>query len=746
MPDLPPPLGAIPTEHGAGFAVFASAADAVELCLFDADDPTGSSERRIELTDRIHGVWFGEVPGVSPGQRYGYRVHGAWRPDRGLRHNPHKLVLDPYARAIAGGVDLRPEVYGHVVGEDLHGADNIMDDRDSARFVPRSVVVDDVYDWGAPMRRIPWGETVVYEVHVKGATMRHPRIPKQLRGTYAGLAHPAFIEHLLQLGVTTVELLPVHAFTSEPHLKWLGKTNYWGYNTLGFFAPHPGYAAANDPREQVREFKAMVQTFHDHGLEVILDVVYNHTCEQGQNGPTLSWRGLDNEAYYRLDERGYDIDVTGCGNTLDMRHAMVSRMVLDSLRYWATECRVDGFRFDLAVALARGRGHDFNPDNPFLVALRTDPVLSRTKLIAEPWDCGVHGWRTGQFPPPFTEWNDRFRDAVRTFWLTDMAARDYRGHGVRELATRMAGSEDLFGHHDRGPLASVNFVAAHDGFTLADATAYNSKHNEANGEGNRDGHGDNRSYNHGVEGASDDPQILAARRRSIRNLLATTLLATGVPMLCGGDAIGRTQRGNNNAYCQDNETSWFDWDLADWQQDLADTVGFLSRLRRDHRVFRQGSFFASHPRPGDGRVGVLWFGRYGDPMTSHAWEDPRCRVLQMLLLGDDTTGTSFLLVFQGKHSPEDVTMPPLPDGKTYELLWDSDASRPEETAAHQSVPGLPDAKPVCVDPPGVELPGVELPGVELPGDDLPGAASARPIVPGAVVHMAAASMRIYQVI
>ena len=677
-PDLPPPLGSIATRDGTGFAVFASAAEAVELCLFEPGDRTGDSERRVALTDRIHGVWFADVPDIRPGQHYGYRVHGAWRPERGLRHNPAKLLLDPYARAVAGHVTVCPQIYGHVVGEDLLGPDNIRDDRDSAPFVPRSVVVDDAFAWGAPFKRIPWGETIVYEAHVKGATMRHPGIPRELRGTYAGLAHPAFVEHLLRLGVTTVELLPIHASTSEPHLNRLSLRNYWGYNTLGFFAPHPAYAAAGDPLEQVREFKAMVQTLHDAGLEVILDVVYNHTCEQGQNGPTLSWRGLDNEAYYRLDERGYDIDVTGCGNTLDMRHAMVSRMVLDSLRYWVTECHVDGFRFDLAVALARGRTHDFNPDNPFLVALRTDPVLSRTKLVAEPWDCGVHGWRTGQFPPPFTEWNDRFRDAVRTFWLIDMAASEYRGHGVRELATRMAGSEDLFGHHDRGPLASVNFVSAHDGFTTADTTAYAAKHNEANGEMNRDGHGDNRSYNHGVEGPTTDPEILADRRRSIRNLLATTLLATGVPMLNAGDEIARTQQGNNNAYCQDNALSWHDWRLERWQEDLADTVGFLARLRRDHRVFRQGSFFTSHPRPGDGRVDVLWFGRYGEPMTSESWEDPKCRVLQMVLLGDDITGASFLLVFQGKHEAEDVTMPPLAGDRAYELIWDSGWDRPAD--------------------------------------------------------------------
>lgn len=677
-PDLPPLLGTSPTQEGMGFAVFASAAEGVELCLFDADDLRGESERRIELSDRIHGVWFGEVPGVGPGQRYGYRVHGAWRPERGQRHNPHKLLLDPYARAVTGDLQLCPEIFGYPVGADQQTDGQSRDQRDSAPFVPRGVVVEDSFDWRGdqPSRRIPWHSAVVYEAHVRGATKTHPGIPEELRGTYAGLAHPAFLEHLDRIGVTTLELLPVHSFVSEPHLAALGLSNHWGYNTLGFFAPHAGYAAARDPQGVVDEFKSMVRTYHEHGLEVILDVVYNHTCEQGRSGPTLSWRGLDNEAYYRLDERGHDIDVTGCGNTLDMRHPMVIRMVLDSLRYWVEECHVDGFRFDLAVALARGRNHDYDPDSPFLVALRTDPVLSRVKLIAEPWDVGVHGWRTGQFPPPFTEWNDRFRDTARTFWLVDMATPDYHGHGVRELATRMAGSQDLFGHHDRGPLASVNYVASHDGFTTADVTAYAEKHNHANGESNHDGHGDNRSYNHGVEGPTTDPTILEARQRSIRNLLATTLLATGVPMLCAGDEIGRTQRGNNNAYCQDNEISWLDWQLEEWQSALADTVGFLTRLRKQHLVFRQSSFFTSHPRPGDGRVDVLWFGRYGEPMTSESWEDPRCRVLQMLLLGEDLPGESFLLVFQGKHDPEDVTLPPLAGEHAYELVWDSGWARP----------------------------------------------------------------------
>ncbi len=437
------------------------------------------------------------------------------------------------------------------MGGDLTGDPDVRDDRDSAPFVPRSVVLADGFDWGDDRRPdVPWSQTVVYEAHVRGLTQRLPGVPEHLRGTYAGLAHPATVEHLTSLGVTTVELLPVHAFTHEPALARRGARNYWGYNTLSFFAPHAAYASVADPAAVLREVKGMVRLLHQAGLEVVLDVVYNHTAEQGREGATLSWRGLDNQAYYRLDDNGRDVDVTGCGNTLDLCHPRAVQLALDSLRYWAEQVHVDGFRFDLATALARGRDDAFDPDHPFLVALRTDPVLSRLKLVAEPWDVGPHGWRTGQFPPPMAEWNDRFRDTVRTFWLADAAraARGEPGHGVRELATRLSGSQDLFGVGDRGPLASVNYLAAHDGFTVADTTAYERKHNEANGEGNRDGHDDNRSWNHGVEGDSEVPAVVAARRRSIRSLLGTLLLSTGVPMLAAGDELGRTQGGNNNAY------------------------------------------------------------------------------------------------------------------------------------------------------------------------------------------------------
>jgi glycogen operon protein len=490
------------------------------------------------------------------------------------------------------------------------------------------------------------------------------------------MAHPATIRHLQSLGVTSVELLPVHAFTDEPELVGRGLANHWGYNTLGFNAPHGAYAASTDPQGQLEEFKGMVKLLHGAGLEVILDVVYNHTCEQARSGATLSWRGLDNRAYYRLDGRGHDRDVTGCGNTLDLGHPVVARMVLDSLRYWVECCHVDGFRFDLAVALGRG-SHDaddaFHPNHPFLVALRTDPVLSRVKLIAEPWDLGTNGWRTGQFPPPFAEWNDHFRDTVRTFWLPDVArsARHQPGRGVRELATRLSGSSDLFGARDRGPIASINYVAAHDGFTVADATAYERKHNRANGEGNRDGQDDNRSWNHGFEGPSDDPLTQATRRRSIRNLLATELFSGGVPMLNAGDELGRSQSGNNNTYCQDNDTSWLDWDLEQWQVELLTTMRFLTRLRAGNPVLGQRSFFTGRRQHRAGVADPLWFSADGQPMGNLTWDDPHTRTLTMLLDGTLLGAESLLIIFHGGARDAEVTLPAPGGGATYRMVWDS---------------------------------------------------------------------------
>ncbi len=677
--DLPPHPGVTLVEGGADFSVYAGHADGVDLCLFDDD----GTERRVPLRERTHGWWFGFLPGVGLGQRYGLRVSGPWDPVQGLRYNDAKLLLDPYAKGIEGQVAWGPEVYGHVVDDQWRGDDEIRSPLDSAAAMPRCVVVDDGFDWGADRPpRHTLSDTVLYEVHVRNATMRHPEVPEELRGTYAGLAHPAMVSHLRDLGVTAVELLPVHAFTSEPELLRRGMHQHWGYNTLGFFAPHAAYALATDPQGVLEEFKAMVKVLHGAGVEVILDVVYNHTAEQSREGATLSWRGLDNRAYYRLDGRGRDVDVTGCGNTLDLRHPIQCRMVLDSLRYWVTQCHVDGFRFDLAVALGRNRSDEYDPNHPFLVALRTDPVLSRVKLVAEPWDLGMHGWRTGQFPPPFSEWNDRFRDTVRTFWLPDVAAdlAGQAGHGVQDLATRLAGSHDLFGTRDRGPIASVNFVAAHDGFTAADLTAYDVKHNGANGEGNRDGSDNNRSWNHGVEGPTPDEAVLAVRRRSLRNLLGTLLLATGVPMLHGGDEFGRSQNGNNNAYCQDNETSWFDWDLADWQRDLLATTRLLLTLRRAHPVLRQRHFFTGRTVQLDRSTDLAWFDAGGQPMGSQ-WADSSERTLQALFDGTAVGGDSILLVLHGGAHDGRVCLPGAPGPTAYQLLWDSAWDRPQDPDA-----------------------------------------------------------------
>ncbi|GAA1136540.1 glycogen debranching protein GlgX [Ornithinicoccus hortensis] len=686
--DVPPRLGVTLDVDGAWVAVFARHATAVDLCLFDAE----GREHRVPLTHTAYGIWWDHVPGMGPGQRYGYRAHGPWSPTDGHRHNPAKLLLDPYAGALDGQVRWGPEVYGHTVDEQWSGDGEVPDGRDSSAYVPRSVVVDHSFDWGQDVRpEVPWSQTVVYEAHVRGLTMRHPDVPEELRGTYAALGHPAILDHLTGLGVTTLELLPVHAFTHEPRLVQLGLSNYWGYNTLGFFAPHAPYAVSRDPQGVVEEVKGAVRALHAAGIEVVLDVVYNHTAEQGaDSGATLSWRGLDNATYYRLDERGRDIDVTGCGNTVDLRRPMVAKMALDSLRHWVTEYHVDGFRFDLAPALARGRDDAYDPDHAFHVALRTDPVLSRVKLIAEPWDIGVHGWRTGQFPPPFAEWNDRFRDTVRTFWLADSArgAAGQTRHGIGELATRITGSEDMFALEDRGPIASVNYVTAHDGFTLADTTAYEEKHNEANGEDNRDGHGDNRSWNHGVEGPTQDPEVLAARRRSVRNLLATTLFSAGVPMLTAGDEIGRTQGGNNNAYCQDNETSWVDWEVSAEAEDLRATVAALTALRREHRALRPVDFPRFDPEPG--RARVRWFAPEGHVLSPAEWADPaRCTVVALL---EDSNGEddAVLLVLHSGASQITVRLPEVEGLTGAQVLWDSTWERPGE-AVTDDIEGVDEA-------------------------------------------------------
>ncbi|WP_226921487.1 glycogen debranching protein GlgX [Georgenia subflava] len=695
-------LGVHLVGDGVDVAVHASRAERVDLCLIDVAADGSLSERRFRLRGPVHGVWHGHVPGVRAGQRYGFRVHGHWDPAVGLRHNPAKLVLDPYARALAGATALVPAIYGHVVDDDLAPVDGVLhpDPVDSAPFVSHGVVVDDTFDGAVPSPRVPWSDTVLYEAHVRGLTMRLPGLPPSLRGTYAGMAHPVTIAHLKKLGVTTVELLPIHASLPEPFLVEKGLTNYWGYNTLGFFAPEPGYATraaqVAGPQAVLAEVKGMVALLHAAGLEVVLDVVYNHTCEAGDLGPTLSLRGLDNTGYYLHDGSSPArlADVTGTGNSLDFRRTRVVQLALDSLRYWVSEVGVDGFRFDLAVTLGRN-GAEFSPYHPFLVAMATDPVLAQTKLIAEPWDLGPGGWRTGQFPAPMGDWNDRFRNTVRTFWLADAgaAAKGQPGRDLRDLATRLSGSADLFGHGEvpggRGPLASVNFVTAHDGFTLADLVAYEHKHNEANLEGNRDGSDDNRSWNHGVEGPvqrdSVAAEIVPVRRRSMRNLLGTLLLSAGTPMLTAGDEMGRSQGGNNNAYCQDNEISWLDWRTTGWHGDMLSTTSYLLRLRREHPVLRPTRFASGRPADGDEVADLAWFDAGGDAMSAQRWHDPHNRVLQMLRSGLHCGDGDALVVLNGSLDQQEVTLA-RGRGADFELVWDSSWERPDHSLEDETDP------------------------------------------------------------
>ncbi|MET9402828.1 glycogen debranching protein GlgX [Kitasatospora sp. NPDC002965] len=671
--------------RGTNFALWAAGAEAVELCLFDEDD----RETRHRLTEQDFQVWHGFVPGVLPGTRYGFRVHGRWDPWTGARWNPAKLLLDPYARAVDGCYTSHDAACAAARGwPEAEVADTVRDNRDSAPYVPRSVVVQDDDDWYDDHRpKTPWAETVLYEVHVRGFTLRHPGVPPELRGTYAGLAHPAAVAHLTGLGVTAVELLPVHQHVSEDHLQARGLVNYWGYNTAAYFAPHAGYSAAGSRGGQVGEFKRMVRALHAAGIEVILDVVYNHTAEGAELGPSLSLRGIDNSGYYRLPPnrpRGY-ADYTGCGNTLDTRRPQVIRLITDSLRYWVTEMGVDGFRFDLAAALARG-GDAVDMDHPFLAAVAQDPVLSRVKLIAEPWDVGPGGYQVGGFPPLWAEWNDRYRDTVRDFWR---GARP----DVRELGYRLTGSSDLYQRGGRRPYASVNFVTAHDGFTLRDLVSYDRKHNEANGEANRDGTDDNRSWNHGAEGETADPAVNSLRQRQLRNLTATLLLSAGVPMLTAGDEFGRTQGGNNNAYCQDNEVGWVDWSLlADpaWRG-LYEFTARLVRLRRAHPVLRQRAFFSGRaPAPG-GQPDLAWFTALGKEMTEADWFTPTAG-LGMLLSGAamserDRYGRplrddSFLLLLNSGPEPVTFTLPGEPwaaPGARYETVVETAA---DDTGTH----------------------------------------------------------------
>jgi isoamylase len=654
-PGGPYPLGATFDGTGTNFAVFSELAERVELCLFDE----AGVETRVELGEVDGFIWHAFLPWVGPGQRYAYRVHGRYDPASGARCNRAKLLVDPYAKAVQGPVDWDESLFGYQFADP-----QARNDLDSAPHQSRCVVVNPYFDWrGDRPLGIPYHESVIYEAHVRGLTLGHPDLPPQLRGTYAGLAHPAVLGHLQRLGVTAVELMPVHEFVDDHHLVQRGLSNYWGYNTIGFFAPHHRYAARGSGGEQVSEFKAMVRTLHEAGLEVILDVVYNHTAEGNHLGPTLSFRGIDNPTYYRLaEDPSYYMDYTGTGNTLNARHPVSLQLIMDSLRYWAIEMHVDGFRFDLAAALAR-EFHDVDRLAAFFDLVQQDPVISQRKLIAEPWDVGAGGYQVGRFPPLWTEWNGRYRDTVRDFWRGTPGT-------IGEFASRLTGSSDLYESSGRRPYASINHVTAHDGFTLADG-----KHNESNGEDNTDGSNDNRSWNCGVEGPTDDPDITALRACRARNLLATLLLSQGVPMLLAGDELGRTQRGNNNAYCQDNPLSWVDWDRAALFTDLTEFTSRLVRLRREHPVFRRRRFFQGRPVRGTDTRDIAWLTPAGQPMTDQEWTSGHAHALSVFLNGAgipevDPQGhhirdDSFLLMVNPTGQEQAFTIP----GADYGPRW-----------------------------------------------------------------------------
>jgi isoamylase len=647
-PGRPYPLGAAYDGAGTNFSLFSEVADRVELCLFDEE----GREERLGLEEIDASVWHAYLPGIVPGQRYGYRVHGPWAPEHGQRCNPAKLLIDPYAKAIEGRVRWNQACFPYTMGDE-----NSRNDDDSAPFVPRSVVHNPFFDWGNDRPpEVQLNESVIYEVHVKGFTARHPDVPEAQRGTYSGLAHPAAIEYLTRLGVTAVELLPVHQFVHDAHLIERGLRNYWGYNSIGFLAPHNEYAAGGQRSEQVAEFKAMVRTLHEAGIEVILDVVYNHTAEGNHLGPMLSMKGIDNAAYYRLaDDQRFYTDTTGTGNSLNVRHPHTLQLIMDSLRYWVTEMHVDGFRFDLAASLAR-QFHEVDRLSAFFDLIQQDPIVSQVKLIAEPWDIGEGGYQVGNFPALWSEWNGRYRDTVRDFWRGESAT-------LGEFASRLTGSSDLYQADARHPGASVNFVTAHDGFTGRDLVSYNEKHNDANGEGGADGEPYNRSWNCGVEGDTDDPPVLALRRRQQRNFLATLLLSQGVTMLLGGDEAGRTQHGNNNAYCQDNEISWYDWEHVD--EDLLEFTRRLIALRREHPVLRRRRWFQGHSIRGSLDLG--WFKPDGSEMGDDDWDAGAAQSVGIFLNGDAitdrdrrgqrVTDDSFLLLFNAHADPVDWTLP-----------------------------------------------------------------------------------------
>jgi glycogen operon protein len=667
-PGSPYPRGATWDGEGVNFAIFSEHAERVELCLFDK---TGQHEiQRINVREQTDLIWHCYLPEARPGQLYGYRIYGPYDPQRGHRFNPSKLLIEPYAKDIVGQLKWSDAHFSYRVG---HPSEDLsLDRRDSAPGMPKCRVVDPAFSWGEDHSpRIPWHEMVIYELHVRGFTKNHPDVPPALRGTYAGLATAPVIAHFKRLGVTSVELMPIHAFVDDRHLVDHGRRNYWGYNSIGFFAPDSRYSASGSPKE----FKTMVKSLHSAGIEVILDVVYNHTAEGNHLGPTLSFKGIDNASYYRLigDAPRFYMDYTGCGNTLNLQHPRVLQMIMDSLRFWVLEMHVDGFRFDLASSLAREL-HEVDRLGAFFDILHQDPVLSQVKLIAEPWDLGEGGYQVGNFPLGWAEWNDRYRDCMRAYWKGD-------GGLIGEFATRLTGSSDLYAHNGRRPYASVNFITAHDGFTLEDLVSYNDKHNLDNGEGNRDGTDNNLSWNHGVEGPSDDPTIVTLRARQKRNLLATLLLSQGVPMLLAGDEMGRSQQGNNNAYCQDNETSWVDWDLSDADRELIEFVARLVHLRRNHPVFHRRNFFQGRELRGTGIKDIHWLKPDGQEMTDEEWAHDFARSLGVFLSGEalgevDRQGhaihdDNFILLFNAHHEKLDFKLPVLCEGCAWQAVLDT---------------------------------------------------------------------------
>jgi isoamylase len=701
-PGRPYPLGATWDGAGVNFALFSENATKVELCLFEAADDTGES-RRIVLEEHTDQVWHAYLPDVLPGQLYGYRVEGPYEPQQGHRFNENKVVLDPYAKAIGRPLRWDDSVFGYRFGDET--ADLSRDERDSAPFAPLAQVIDTAFTWGDDRPpRTPWHKTLIYEAHVRGLTKRHPDIPEKLRGTYAGLASEAAIRHLRELGVTAVELMPVHHFLRDRHflekgLTEKGFTNYWGYNTLAYFAPEPAYDAPGNHLGAVAGFKSMVRALHAAGIEVILDVVYNHTAEGNQMGPTVSMRGIDNAAYYRLGpEPRYYMDFTGCGNSLNMQHPRVLQLVMDSLRYWVVEMHVDGFRFDLASTLAREL-FEVNRLGAFFDIIHQDPVLSQVKLIAEPWDVGPGGYQVGNFPVLWAEWNGKYRDSVRRFWKGD-------GGLVSEFATRLAGSSDLYQGTGRAPYASVNFVTCHDGFTLQDLVSYNDKHNEANGEDNRDGTNDNNSWNCGVEGPTEDPEVIECRERRKRAFIATLFFSQGVPMLLAGDELSHTQRGNNNTYCQDNELTWLGWKLDPREQDFLDFVKHVSRLWQTQPVLQRRKWFQNRSIRGTGIQDISWFTPGGQEMSDTDWGTDFVKCLGVRLAGglighvdergEPVTGDTLLLLLNAHHEAVPFTLPPLDAGHRWEPLLDTSGQKLEAEVGADGTPYLLQARSFAV--------------------------------------------------